>query len=161
MEDVKVEDDDEDDDDLFKSARGLEPEPAKVRDDAGGDAAGQRGDGEVIDLMEDENPFQVRLYFVVGKIMWLLSMNATTIWGIVDIMLYVTATKYSWIRPSSQPNTSRICYQAPKDSAFPSYLLHDIVSNFDIIDEMLHDLLPFGRSKGDREMMHSEELFLH
>ena len=29
MEDVKVED--EDDDDLFKSARGLEPEPAKVR----------------------------------------------------------------------------------------------------------------------------------
>ena len=29
MEDVKVEDDD--DDDLFKSARGLEPEPAKVR----------------------------------------------------------------------------------------------------------------------------------
>ena len=30
MEDVKVEDDDEDDDDLFKSARGLEPEPAKV-----------------------------------------------------------------------------------------------------------------------------------
>ena len=30
MEDVKVEDED-DDDDLFKSARGLEPEPAKVR----------------------------------------------------------------------------------------------------------------------------------
>ena len=70
MEDVKVEDDDDEhDDDLFKSARGLEPEPAKVRDDAGGDAAGQRGDGEVIDLMEDENPFQVRLNFVVGKIM--------------------------------------------------------------------------------------------
>ena len=31
MEDVKIEDDD--DDDLFKSARGLEPEPAKVRTD--------------------------------------------------------------------------------------------------------------------------------
>ena len=31
MEDVKVGDDEEDDDDLFKSARGLEPEPAKVR----------------------------------------------------------------------------------------------------------------------------------
>merc|ERR1719322_34356 len=56
MEDVKVEDDD--DDDLFKSARGLEPEPAKLRDDAGGDAGGQQrggsGGGEVIDLMEDE-----------------------------------------------------------------------------------------------------------
>merc|ERR1719322_703871 len=64
MEDVKVEDED-DDDDLFKSARGLEPEPAKLRDDAGGDAGGQQrggsgGGGEVIDLMEDEeeNPFQ-------------------------------------------------------------------------------------------------------
>merc|ERR1719322_2158572 len=60
MEDVKVEDED-DDDDLFKSARGLEPEPAKLRDDAGGDAVGQQrggsgvGGGEVIDLMDDDD----------------------------------------------------------------------------------------------------------
>ena len=64
MEDVSkvtgVEEDD--DDDLFKSARGLEPEPAKANPTPVAAPVGNllgAGGGDVIDLDEDENPFQV------------------------------------------------------------------------------------------------------